>query len=218
VSPATESDGKASLTLAVYGAGGHGRVVVDAAREAGLDVVGFIDDAAPAGSTVADTRVLGGAEYLGNRAEIRVVVAVGDNRLRQSICERLVSSGIRLASVIHPTAVVSRQARVEPGAMVLALAVVGPGARVGRGAIVNSAAVVEHDAIVGEFAHVSPNATLAGAASLSRLSHLGIGASVLPGVCVAEECIVGAGAVVTRDTPPGSVCVGVPARARPARQ
>jgi maltose O-acetyltransferase len=43
-------------------------------------------------------------------------------------------------------------------------------------------------------------------------SWLGAGAVVLPGVTVASGCIVGAGAVVTRDTKPNGVYVGVPAR------
>ena len=41
---------------------------------------------------------------------------------------------------------------------------------------------------------------------------LGARVVVLPGVQVAPGCIVGAGAVVTRDTEPDGVYVGVPAR------
>jgi acetyltransferase-like isoleucine patch superfamily enzyme len=41
---------------------------------------------------------------------------------------------------------------------------------------------------------------------------LGAGVTVLPGVTIGDGCIVGAGAVVTKDLPPGSIAVGVPAR------
>lgn len=41
---------------------------------------------------------------------------------------------------------------------------------------------------------------------------LGGGALVLPGVSVGADSIVGAGAVVTRDVPPGVVAIGNPAR------
>lgn len=47
---------------------------------------------------------------------------------------------------------------------------------------------------------------------LKRGCYLGAGCLVLPGVTVGERAIVGAGAVVTRDVPPGKVAVGVPAR------
>ncbi len=41
---------------------------------------------------------------------------------------------------------------------------------------------------------------------------IGANASILPGVRVGSGSVVGAGAVVTRDIPPGKVVVGVPAR------
>ncbi|MBI5711350.1 MAG: acyltransferase [Candidatus Eisenbacteria bacterium] len=47
---------------------------------------------------------------------------------------------------------------------------------------------------------------------LRRGCYLGAGCLVLPGVTVGERAVVGAGAVVTRDVPPGKVVLGVPAR------
>jgi acetyltransferase-like isoleucine patch superfamily enzyme len=41
---------------------------------------------------------------------------------------------------------------------------------------------------------------------------LGAGVTVLGGVTIGDGCVVGAGAVVTRDLPPQSVALGVPAR------
>ena len=47
---------------------------------------------------------------------------------------------------------------------------------------------------------------------LKRGCYLGAGCLILPGVTVGERAVVGAGAVVTRDVPPGSEALGVPAR------
>ncbi len=41
---------------------------------------------------------------------------------------------------------------------------------------------------------------------------LGAGVTVLGGVTIGDGCVVGAGAVVTKDLPPFSISVGVPAR------
>jgi len=40
---------------------------------------------------------------------------------------------------------------------------------------------------------------------------LGAGVKVMAGVSIGDGCVVGAGAVVTRDLPPYSIAVGVPA-------
>lgn len=47
---------------------------------------------------------------------------------------------------------------------------------------------------------------------MARYSALGAGSMVLPGVTIHEGAVVGAGAVVTKDIPPYSVAVGVPAK------
>jgi acetyltransferase-like isoleucine patch superfamily enzyme len=47
---------------------------------------------------------------------------------------------------------------------------------------------------------------------LERGCYLGAGSIILPGITVGQRAVVGAGAVVTRDVPPGKIVVGVPAR------
>jgi acetyltransferase-like isoleucine patch superfamily enzyme len=51
---------------------------------------------------------------------------------------------------------------------------------------------------------------------IGRRARIGGGALLLPGVRIGEEAVVAAGAVVTKDVPPGNVVMGIPARARVA--
>ncbi|MEY4548878.1 MAG: hypothetical protein RL685_5073 [Pseudomonadota bacterium] len=198
--------------VVVFGAGGHGRVVADAARCAGAEVLGFLDDRRAVGDEVSLGRVLGGRGWWRAHPDVAIALGIGANDLRKELAAELEADGMAPATVIHPSAVVARTARVDSGAVVLALAVINPDAHVGAGAIVNSGAVVEHDVCVGSYAHVSPRAVLAGSARLGELSQLGASACILPGVSVGPRCLVGAGAVVTRDIPGDCICMGVPAR------
>jgi UDP-2-acetamido-3-amino-2,3-dideoxy-glucuronate N-acetyltransferase len=45
-----------------------------------------------------------------------------------------------------------------------------------------------------------------------RRATIGSGATVLGGVCIGEDALIGAGAVVTKDVPAGAVVAGSPAR------
>ena len=210
----------ASGNVVVYGAGGHGKVVGDVILAAGMQLIGFVDDQALRGHCVLQNgtersySVLGDGTWLrsqsGNFAD--VALAIGNNKIRSIVADRLLESGFELACLAHPSSSISRFARLGPGCVVMALAAINPNADVGTGTIINTGAVVEHDVAIGEFAHVSPNASLAGGAQLGARSHLGTGAVVLPGVIVGCDCVVGAGAVVNRNVADGSVVVGVPAR------
>jgi sugar O-acyltransferase (sialic acid O-acetyltransferase NeuD family) len=220
----------------VYGASGHGKVVLDILLCCGVSVDGFIDDGQPMSVTmgpqaapnpgtlrVPSTLVLGlpivgDGDWLAAEAKkaekgsLAVALGIGDNAARQRISRRCVAAGVEVVSAVHPAAVVARSAVIGGGAVLMAGAVVNPDAVIGTGAIVNTGAVVEHDCSVGIFAHISPNAALGGAARVGDLSHVGLCAAVLPGKAVGARSIVGAGAVVTRDLPDDVVAAGVPAR------
>ncbi|HLI45771.1 MAG TPA: DapH/DapD/GlmU-related protein [Geobacterales bacterium] len=47
---------------------------------------------------------------------------------------------------------------------------------------------------------------------IKKGSRIGIGSIIMPGITIGENCIIGAGAVVTKDVPPNSIAYGVPAR------
>jgi len=202
--------------LLIYGAGGHGRVVLDAALASGAyRVRAFVDDDATLQAMrVHGVPVVGGLDRVGflKKDGGRLVIAVGDPMARRGIAERLTESGCTYACVVHPSAVLGLGAELGEGSVVLSGAVVQAGARLGRHVIVNTAASIDHDARVGDFAHIAPGAHIGGDVQIGRDVLVGIGAVVIPGLGVGDRSIVGAGAVVLEDVPAGTVVAGVPAR------
>jgi sugar O-acyltransferase (sialic acid O-acetyltransferase NeuD family) len=210
----------ARVPLYVYGAGGHGKVVADAARACGLfDVRGFLDDDRTRwGTEWCDLAVRGGDEALAELEDgARVAPAIGGNRARAALVARLLETGTPLATVVHPTAVVAGGVTIGDGTFVAPFAVLHADARVGRACIVNTAAVIEHDCVVADYVHVSPRAVLGGGVAAGEGSHVALGALALPGLRVGAWTTLGAGAVMVESLPDGETAVGVPARVRPRR-
>jgi acetyltransferase-like isoleucine patch superfamily enzyme len=85
-------------------------------------------------------------------------------------------------------------------------------ASVGAYSIINTSAVADHDDQLGKGVHLMPGATLCGEIVVEDFATIGANATVLPRLRIGSGAFVGAGAVVTRDVPPGATVVGVPAR------
>ncbi|MBE0476964.1 MAG: acetyltransferase [Coriobacteriia bacterium] len=196
------------MRLLVFGAGGHARSVIDAARTAGWEIAGVIgrpgDPDAVLGHPV--THDASGVEADG------FVVAVGDNGRRRAAFEEHRARGLVPVTVVHPSAILGGNVEVGAGSFLAAGVVVNVNAGIGENAILNTGCSVDHDCVVGAHTLVGPGANLCGETVLGEGVLLGAGASVVPGASVGEWSVVGAGAAVTGDLPPRCVCAGVPAR------
>lgn len=202
--------------LAIWGAGGHGKVVIDIAAEgARFGPICFLDDdAEKSGTALCGYPVLGGPEMLRRLAGSWFVIAVGGNEMRARRFDLARAAGLCPAVLVHSTAAVSPLAAIGEGTVVMPGAVINAGAAIGPNCIINSGAIVEHDCRIGANAHISPRAALGGAARVGDFAHVGMGAVVLPGASIGPRCIVGAGAVVLREAPAHTTVIGVPARVR----
>jgi len=191
------------------GAGGHAKVVIATVRAAGGDVVAaYDDDQTRWGQLILGVPIKGpiSGEEIGAGPAI---IAIGNNRARQSIAERLHAQWV---SVCHPNATVHSSVSLGPGTVVFAGVVIQPDASIGAHSILNTAASVDHDCIIGDFVHIGPAACLCGGVTVDEGALLGVGAKAAPNVEIGPWSTAGAGAVCVVDVPGSTTVVGVPAR------
>jgi sugar O-acyltransferase (sialic acid O-acetyltransferase NeuD family) len=191
----------------IYGAGGHGKVVLDAMQSASRDCAGFVDD--KQASTWMGLSIIK-ASALNLNAEVRLHLAVGSCKAREDIAGRLINA--QYFNVYHPTAVVAKSAQIGLGTFLAAQSIVAPDAKIGSHCIVNHAAVVDHDCVIGDFTHIGPQSSLGGGVSVGKCVLIGAGAVVLPSVTIADYAVVGAGAVVIQNVAVGAIVAGNPAK------
>lgn len=203
----------AAVSYVVMGAGGHARSVIDALVRRGKEV-GAIGDVG-AGRFMCGAPVLAesAALDLANSVGLSAVVAIGDNRLRLEVLQRVLDREIETPAFVAATATAAESAGIGLGTVMLEGSHVGPGTALGPAVVLNSGSIVEHDCRVGEAAHIAPGAVVGGGARVGARTLVGSGAVVNPGITVYSDVVVGSGAVVTKDVPSGATVTGVPATA-----
>ena len=194
---------------------GHGNVALQVARQTPEIVIkGFLDDSSSPIELCSVPR-LGPSEawpeYL-LEGDVSFHVAIGHNPTRRKIANHILQEGGRLASLVHPHAVIYPSASLGMGCFVGAGAIVCPEVIVGINCIINHGAILEHNCQVGNHVNVSTGFVTGGRVKLEEGVFAGVGAKVLPDVTVRRWTYLGAGTVVTQDTEPHSLYVGVPAR------
>jgi sugar O-acyltransferase (sialic acid O-acetyltransferase NeuD family) len=209
--------------IVVVGAGGHAREVVEILRDtaaAGSDhhPIGYVDDDPTKQGAVLDgLPVLGGMKWLeeSERAEIKVICAIGQPELCEELAQRVKGMGRRFGQAISPRALVSPNATLGEGVIIFPNVVVNTGAKIGNCVTLNVGTTVSHDSIVGDYSNVNPGVHLAGNVEVGRKAYVGMGANIIQGLSVGEHSVIGAGAVVISDVAADTRAVGVPAQASP---
>lgn len=198
--------------LAVFGSGGHARVVGDLASVLGWDSIKFFDENLSSGNTTDQLTIAGKLDDLLERSNDfdGVHIAIGNNAARQNVFRLL--KGVEVVSLIHPSAVISSRASVGVGVLIAPNVVVNAHSFIGSGAIVNTSSSIDHDCYIKDFVHVSPGAHLAGGVCVGERTWVGIGTSIIQGVNLGRDVIIGAGSTVLSDMPDGMLAVGSPCK------
>lgn len=190
----------------IYGAGGHGKVVLDAMQLSSIECTGFVDDKTVSVWAGLDVYKLTDLSLKGATLHL----AIGNCIAREQVAMRLVAANF--FNVKHPTAVIAKTAKLGLGTLLAAQSVIAPDATVGAHCIINHAAIIDHDCIIGDFAHIAPRSSLGGAVKVGRGVLIGAGAIVLPGITIGDYAVIGAGAVVTRNVASRITLIGNPAK------
>lgn len=138
----------------------------------------------------------------------RIIMAVGYddlNRTREKMFFRLKDMGYTIATYLHSSANIHDRNALGEGCIVLSGATIEPGACVCANSVVWSNAVIGHHAHVGDHCWIAAGTVVAGSARVGRNSFVGVNATLVNQKSVGAYNVIGAGALISRDTDDDSV-------------
>lgn len=191
----------------IYGASGHGKVIIDLVHSRMEEIHNILDDN-PVITGIYDYPVV--HNFTPEVLKRKTIVAIGDNKTRKKVVSNF--SGAFYRGLSHATAVVDRTVEIGEGTVIMANASINADTMIAKHCILNTGCIVEHDCVLEDFVHISPGAVLAGGVKVGEGSHIGIGALVIPGKHIGKWCTIGAGAVIIDDIPDYATVVGNPGR------
>ena len=205
--------------IIIFGASGHGNVVLDIVESEGLfKPVGFIDSIKRKGTGIHGYEILGteyDLPYLIDKFNVYGgIVAIGDNWSRSRMVNRILNivPGFDFVTAVHPAAVTGKNVRIGSGTVIAPGTIVNANAVIGEHCLLNTSSSLGHDSIMGDYSSLAPRVCTGGGLYLGTCSAISIGANVIENIIIGNHSVIGAGSLVLTDVPGKVVSYGSPAR------
>ncbi len=207
--------------IAIYGAGGFAREVLQAIKDInkhhGADIwdpLGYLVDKEYITSDLINgLPILGSSDWLHENSDVFIIVALGSPALRRRVSEDIKAiSNNSFAKIIHPRAWIGDDVEIEEGSVICAGALITTNIHIGEHVHVNIGSTIGHDAHLDAYVTLNPSVNISGNVRVGTGCEIGTGSVVIPHANIAEWSIIGAGSVVTKVLPPNITAVGSPAK------
>ncbi|WP_335934470.1 acetyltransferase [Fusobacterium polymorphum] len=209
--------------ILLIGAGQHARVILYNIKEQNkYDVIGILDanlDKAKENKTFEGIPILN-INY--NEVDLRKLkieidvskffIAFGNMKYRKKVWEMFKQAGWDSVNIIHPNAVISKDAKLGEGILIECGCLITPNPTIGNNVVVNTGSQVNHDNIVEDHVYIASGVILSGGVKIGENTLLDDGVIVTLGKTVGKNSLIGAGAVVTKNIEDNVVVYGNPAK------
>ncbi len=206
--------------FAIFGTGGFGREVAPLVRgkkNAHADVVFVSDGPGESGTVRNGIKVVSFEELISpSHRHRQIVVAVADPTARRRIVQRCSAQNLGFTQVQAPTARIYDDVQIGAGTILCENTIVTSNVRIGTHFHCNIYSYVAHDCVIGNFVTFAPRVNCNGNVVIEDDVYVGTGAFIKQGVTkplvIGRGAVIGMGAVVTKDVPPGAVIAGNPGK------
>lgn len=202
----------------ILGVGRNTEVYIDLAEACGYIPAGLYHyNNERTGESIHGVKILDSNENLFTTNNLKgkyFAVSVGDNKIRNDLANKLRVLGATVPMLIHPSAVVSKYAKIDNSVIIHANAVIQAGAVIKKDTVVSYNASVTHTSIIGEACYLAANSNIGAYVQVGNNVLIGQGAIIVSAKVnyIGNNSIIGAGSVVINNVDTNTIVAGNPAR------
>jgi sugar O-acyltransferase (sialic acid O-acetyltransferase NeuD family) len=209
-----------NMGIILIGASPKARLLLDMVADEGRleEIDGLVDrDTDKHGTLFYGKPVLGSLDKIlvdPHWSESKFCICLSEKRFtdRLEMIRRIQISGRSFASWISKDAHIMRSVQVEAGSIIFSETCIRSFSRIGTCVTISIAAYIGHDCVIMDNVEIAPRVAMTSFVTVHSDTFIGVNATILPGLTIGSNVIIGGGAVVTKDVPDGVVVVGNPAR------
>ncbi|MDB4350695.1 NeuD/PglB/VioB family sugar acetyltransferase [Verrucomicrobia bacterium] len=131
---------------------------------------------------------------------------------RYEMLEKLKIPENRFITIIHPSSVVSKKAKLGNGVVIMPHALISPNVVLGNHTQCYAQSFVGHDTVVDEMVFIANNCSVGGRVTIEKGAHIGSNSSILERVTIGKFSVIGLASNVLKSTESKGVYVGNPAK------
>lgn len=151
------------MKLLIIGAGSHGYVIKEVAEATGhYERIKFIDD----NSDIAIGKITD-LEKLHSEYD-SAFISIGNNSIREILIQKLNDIGYNVPILIHPSAYVSKSARIGKGTIIEPKAIVNANVSIGNGCIIFVGTIIDHNVVIEDYCHLNSGSIVCNASRVLK--------------------------------------------------
>ena len=200
-----------NIKLAIIGAGGHTRSLLNLICKKKFDVIGIYDDSYnPLNQEEIDSvKLLGKIDEIPK--EVKKVLSIGDNNQRNNLFDEFRNS-IYKGNIISNSSIINTNVNIGESNQIFDRTYIDSFVKLGNNNILNIGSILAHETVIGNHNHISIGASLMGRAKIGNNCFIGAGATIIDKIKITDNVIIGANSLVINDISCSGTYVGNPVR------